>query len=105
MLLGCSGFEWDKGNIEKNWKKHRVSPVECEQVFFNQPVIISGDVQHSAGEFRYYTLGRTDTGRLLFVSFTIRGNNMRVISARNMSRKERRAFQAHEKETDSEIQK
>ena len=91
-LPGCTGFQWDKDNIEKNWRKHKVSPVECEQVFFNK-AFITEDVKHSQREKRYYALGLTDDKRLLFVSFTIRKSLIRVISARDMSKKERKIYE------------
>ena len=89
-LSECRGFEWDEGNADKNWTKHRVSPLECEQVFLNLPLVIADDPQHSQVESRYYALGQTDAGRRLFVVFTIRADRIRVISARDMNRKERR---------------
>jgi len=92
MLHQCSGFEWDEGNIDKNWLKHKVTPAECEQVFFNQPLVVRDDMQHSATEKRFYALGKTDMQRFLFMAFTVRENLIRVISARDMSRKERRLF-------------
>ena len=91
-LFNCKGFEWDRGNVEKKWFKHKVSPVECEQVFFNK-ALIDEDVKHSQREKRYYALGLTNNKRLLFVAFTIRGNLIRVISARNMSKKERNIYE------------
>jgi uncharacterized DUF497 family protein len=90
------GFEWDQANAQKIWKKHRVSPFECEQIFFHRPLVVADDLQHSQGESRYYVLGRTDDRRLLFLVFTIRRNRIRVITARDMSRKERRVYQSHE---------
>ncbi len=95
-LLQCSGFQWDAGNSEKNWIKHRVSREECEQVFLNRPLVVSGDPKHSQVEDRHFVLGNTDTGRGLLVVFTIRGDTIRVISARDMNREERSIF--HEKE-------
>jgi uncharacterized DUF497 family protein len=92
------GFEWDERNSEKVWRKHKVSPFECEQVFFNQPLIAAPDESHSAAENRLYVLGRTDAQRLLFVVFTPRGNLVRVISARDMSRAEREVYRSHEEE-------
>jgi hypothetical protein len=92
-ISNCEGFEWDKANIEKNWLRHNVSPFECEPVFFNTPLIIADDTKHSGGERRYYMLGKTDSSRMLFVAFTIRKNLIRVISARDMSRKERNAYE------------
>jgi len=88
------GFDWDEGNLLKNWEKHGVSAAECEQVFFNRPLITGEDHAHSDVELRWYALGVTDGGRQLFIVFTIRQNKIRVISARNMSRHERRIFES-----------
>ena len=92
-LVRCTGFEWDEGNREKNWTRHRVSVAECEQVFFNIPLLIAEDEQHSGSEPRYYLLGQTDAGRKLFVVVTVRGESVRVISARDMSRRERKGYE------------
>jgi len=92
ILFQVEGFEWDQSNIEKNWEKHRVSYLECEEVFFNQPLLVREDEIHSKFEPRYYVLGRSNDGRHLFIVFTIRRNKIRVISARNMSRRERRIY-------------
>ena len=89
---GVEGFEWDRANVEKNWQRHRVAFYECEEVFFQEPLIIAMDVAHSASEPRYVAYGRTIGGRWLTVVFTIRGQRFRVISAREMSRKERKAY-------------
>lgn len=86
------GFDWDEGNINKNWDAHQVSHIEAEQVFFNDPLLIASDEKHSAAEVRYFALGKTDFGRLLFVVFTTRKHLIRVISARDMSKKERKAY-------------
>jgi uncharacterized DUF497 family protein len=87
------GFEWDKGNLEKNWKSHSVLPLESEQIFFNEPLIVAHDEKHSSEkETRFAALGMTDAGRLLFIIFTIRKNLIRVISARDMSRNERKVY-------------
>ena len=102
-LMRCKGFQWDRHNAEKNWLKHRVTPSECEQIFFHRPLVIAPDVKHSAKESRYYALGSTDGGRLLFEVFTIRGDQIRVISARDMNDRERLEFESHE-EQDTEIQ-
>lgn len=88
------GFEWDEGNLLKNWETHRVSASECEQVFFNRPLVAIPDEKHSVDEPRFYALGVTDAGRNLFVVFTVRQKNIRVISARNMNRRERKVFEA-----------
>jgi len=84
-IAKCTGFEWDKGNDLKNWKKHAVSNLECEQIFFNKPLITQHDQKHSTTETRYYALGRTDANRMLFVVFTTRNNRIRVIIARDMN--------------------
>jgi uncharacterized DUF497 family protein len=97
FLSKCSGFEWDKGNSGKNWLKHRVTPYECEQAFFNQPLIVADDEKHSQNEARYFALGQTDAKRPLFVVFTVRRHSIRVISARDMNAKEREAYKTHEK--------
>jgi len=95
-ITSCTGFQWDDGNVLKNWKKHRVSALECEQTFFNSPLIGAPDANHSGREDRFYTLGQTDLGRLLFIVFTVRANQIRVISARPMSKKERRKYESQE---------
>lgn len=93
-LAACEGFQWDAANAEKVWARHRVTPAEPEEVFLNRPLVVGDDKEHSAMEDRLYALGQTDAGRLLFVVFTIRGRLIRVISARDMSRKERKAYQS-----------
>ncbi len=85
ILESCSGFEWDEGNITKNWDKHNVSIVECEQIFFNKQLIVKRDKKHSNFENRYYVLGRTNMDCLLFAVFTVRENKIRIISARDMT--------------------
>jgi|TARA_R110000751_G_scaffold35785_7_gene87946 uncharacterized protein len=89
------GFEWDDGNARKNAEKHDVSQSEAEQVFFNEPLLMVPDPMHSASERRIHALGRTDDGRLLHITFTLRTDDtkIRVISARNMSRKERSYYE------------
>lgn len=90
---GCTGFQWDAGNSDKSWIKHGVSRAEAEQVFFNQPLILELDATHSQTEERLFVLGKTNAGRLLFEAFTIRGEFIRVISARDMRESERRSFE------------
>ena len=93
ILKGCTGFNWDGGNSDKNWLKHFVSKRECEQVFFNKPIIIAHDEKHSQIELRYFLLGKTDNSRLLLIVFTIRDTLIRIISARDMSKKERSIYE------------
>ena len=96
ILQEGNGFEWDRHNAKKNWEKHKVTPAECEQIFFNKPLIIADDIKHSDSERRFYALGKTDLHRNLFIVFTIRKNLIRVISARNMNKKEERSYEEHE---------
>ena len=84
-LSRCTGFQWNGGNAEKNWEKHRVSRLECERLFFNEPLLVVQDAEHSQDESRYYALSQTNRDRKLFVVFTIRNDLIRVISARDMS--------------------
>lgn len=86
------GFDWDEGNRDKNWAKHQVSNAECEELFFNSPLIVAEDVKHSLSETRWFALGRTNVGRTLFIAFVIRDLKIRVVSARDMSRKEREIY-------------
>lgn len=96
-LADCTGFEWDAGNADKNWERHGVTQGESEEIFFNRPVLVAADPTHSQGEPRYAALGQTSEGRLLAVVFTIRGTLIRVISARDMSRRERRRYEQDRK--------
>jgi uncharacterized DUF497 family protein len=81
-----TGFQWDEGNINKNLYKHNVENWECEQVYFNEPLIILDDPKHSYAEKRWAAFGKTDAGRMLTVIFTKRGSIIRVISAKDMKR-------------------
>lgn len=94
-LRECEGFDWNERNLGKNWERHRVSDGECEQVFFNQPLVALPDEKHSDHEERIHVLGETDSGRRLFVVCTLRGKRLRVISARDMSQREREAYRSH----------
>src|SRR6218665_3654315 len=90
-LSQIQGFEWDAGNARKNQDKHSVSQSEAEQVFFNDPLLLLTDQRHSADEARYHALGKTDDERRLLIAFTLRQDEtlIRVISARDMNRRER----------------
>ena len=94
-LVQVEGFDWDEGNSRKSVEKHDVSQAEAEQIFFNYPLLIVENVSHSVRELRLQALGRTDTGRLLHISFTLRGDGRltAVISARTMHRKERLRYE------------
>ena len=90
-----TGFDWDSGNERKNADAHGVSQIEAEQAFFNQPLIVTFDGKHSDSEKRVRALGVTNNGRLLTMVFTMRagGELIRVISARDMHRKERKEYE------------
>lgn len=88
-----AGFSWDKGNIDKNWTKHKVAVKECEEIFFNVPLLFFTDTRHSQKEERIVAYGKTDQERKLTVVFTIRAQKIRVISARNQHKKERRLYE------------
>jgi uncharacterized protein len=90
-----AGFDWDDGNSRKSADKHDVGQAEAESIFFNDPLIVVEDAKHSERELRLHALGKTAQNRLLHVTFTLRQNGtmIRVISARDMHRKERKAYE------------
>lgn len=92
-LINLTGFDWDESNREKNWEKHGVLAGECEEVFFNLPLLLQPDPAHSQREPRVYVLGHTTAGRRLFIAFTVREDKICVISARDMSKKERKIYE------------
>lgn len=87
------GFDWDQANLE-HIKKHNVDYRECEEAFLNKPLIVNKDEAHTQIEERFRVVyGQTNKGRLMFMIFTIRNHKLRVISARDQSKKERKEFQ------------
>jgi uncharacterized DUF497 family protein len=90
-----TGFDWDDGNRRKSADKHAVTPAEAESVFFNDPLIVVEDVKHSGAEQRLNALGKTAQNRFLLVTFTLRNDRtfIRIISARDMHRKERNYYE------------
>ena len=94
-LAQITGFDWDNGNSRKSKEKHSVIQSEAEQIFFNLPLLLLEDIAHSQKEARYHALGNTDDDRKLHVTFTLRaeGTLIRVISARDMNRKERTVYE------------
>lgn len=92
---GLITFEWDKGNSEKP-KKHGLTLGETEEAFFDDNKVIFTDWKHSGVEQRITLLGKTEKGRLLNITYTIRGSKIRVITARPINRKE---VQLYEKAT------
>lgn len=86
-------FEWDSGNITKSWIKHGIRKEECEEVFLNRPLKIFDDNKHSSIESRYLAYGKTSSDLYLIIVFTLRNHNIRVISARRQSKKEREIYE------------
>jgi len=86
------GFDWDDANKDKNWHRHNVAWWECEEVFFNQPLYVHKDDRHSLIEERFYVLGKTNNSRLICMVFTRRKSKIRIISARDMHKKERKVY-------------
>lgn len=91
-------FEWDKGNIDKNRIKHNVEVKEAEEAFENDPKFLFSDDKHSLEEKRYGIYGRTNNGRKLSIVFIVRNGKVRVITARDMSKVERRTYEEKIKE-------
>ena len=100
-LAACIGFDWDEDNAPKIRDRHAVSAGECEQVFFGEPLLVAPDAKHSGTEERWAALGRTLDGRGLAIVFTLRGDRIRPISARDMNRKERELYGQAEDQADS----
>ena len=92
FLADLDGFEWDPGNSDKNWLLHRVRQTEAEQALLNRPLVFAVDLKHSQQEPRFMAMGHTDTKRQLAIVFTVRGRLIRVISARPLSRPERKVY-------------
>ncbi|OGH14878.1 MAG: hypothetical protein A3C27_03500 [Candidatus Levybacteria bacterium RIFCSPHIGHO2_02_FULL_39_36] len=87
------GFDWNKANINKSWEKHKVSSREAEELFINKPLLIFDDKKHSIKEKRLVAYGRTNKDRKLTIVFTFRKEKLRVISARDQNRKERKVYE------------
>jgi uncharacterized DUF497 family protein len=94
-VAAITGFDWDEGNSRKSASKHGVTQSEAEQIFFNQPLLMLEDSKHSQKEQRFHALGVTDDAKLLHVTFTLHasGSLIRVISAREMHRNERKVYE------------
>jgi uncharacterized DUF497 family protein len=92
LLASVEGFEWDDGNSDKNWLRHEARQAEAEQALLNKPLVVNVTGKHGGAEPRFIALGQSDAGRLLTVVFTVRGKLVRVISARAMSKRERKRY-------------
>lgn len=91
-LSVCTEFEWDAGNRLKSHMKHGVTQAEAEELFFSAP-LVARDSGHSGAEARFHALGETAAGRRLLAVFTVRGQRLRIISVRDMSRRERQVYE------------
>jgi len=100
-FAGLDGFDWDAGNSDKNWRRPAVRRGEAEQSLLNRPVLVWADIEHSGEEPRFIALGHTDANRWLLVVFTIRGTRIRVVSARPMSKSERKIYDQAQKDTEA----
>jgi uncharacterized DUF497 family protein len=98
FIADFDGFQWDAGNRNKNYEKHGVTIEEIEEVFLNSPLFFFEDVKHSTFEKRTLSLGKTFEERSLSITFTTRDGRIRVISARDMSKKERKTYEENAKE-------
>ena len=100
ILPEPKSFEWDKGNLPKNLHKHDVTYQEAEEIFSNNPLVITSDIQHSLPhEHRYWALGRTRSDRKLFATFTIRNDKVRIISIRDMTETEEDIYEEFEEDS------
>lgn len=92
-LTKIIGFEWDEGNIDKSYQKYEITPNEAEEVFLDESILLLGDIEHSKREERFRAIGKVVEGEILFLAFTLRGNRIRIISARKANKKERRLYE------------
>ncbi len=86
-------FEWDKGNFDKSYQKHGITPNEAEEVFLDKDLLILEDLKHSKEEERFMALGKIFQGSILFLSYTVRKDKIRIISARFANKKERKLYE------------
>lgn len=92
-LNGIRRFEWDKGNIDKSYKKHGITPNESEEIFLDEGLQVAKDIRHSQKERRFIGIGKTSDKKILFAVFTLRKDKIRVVSARIANQKERRKYE------------
>jgi hypothetical protein len=85
-------FEWDKGNVDKSYQKHGITPNETEEAFLDEKAIFLEDIRHSKKEERHLLIGKTAEEKLLLVVFTLRHKKIRIISARKANRKEKNKY-------------
>jgi len=103
ILKNCTGFQWDGGNSTSNYHRHDLTTAECEEVFFNRPIAIADDMKHPQNGDRYIAYGKTSKQRNLVVVFTVRGESIRIICAKDMESAEKRTQRGHGKEESAQI--
>lgn len=86
-------FEWDPQKAARNLQRHGVSFAEAATVFADPLSVTVADPDHSTAEDRFLIVGQSYRGRLLIVSFAERGNRIRIINARELTRAERKAYE------------
>lgn len=92
-LSNITEFEWDKGNIDKSYRKHGITPKEAEEIFLDINLKVQTDIKHSEIEERFIGIGKTFENKILFTIFTFRDNKIRIISARIANKKERSKYE------------
>ena len=92
-LSKLTGFEWDKGNLDKSYKKHSVTQGEAEELFIDPDVLLLDDAKHSQKEERSIAIGKTTNRKIPFTVYTVRKDKIRIISARTANKKERRRYE------------
>jgi uncharacterized DUF497 family protein len=86
-------FEWDNAKADQNLLKHGITFNEAQTVFDDPFYVDFYDPDHSENEERYLIIGTSNQGRLLIMSYTERGDAIRLISARELTRSEREAYE------------
>lgn len=102
-LRQSSEFEWDRGNLDKSYEKHGITPSEAEEVFLDERLIVAPAFRHTGKEERFIAIGKPSTAKILFCVFTMRGKRVRIISARRANKKERDLYESKEITKDSKI--
>jgi hypothetical protein len=86
-------FDWDDGNINKNFERHLITTNMAEEPFKDRYLLTFPDPSHSKKEARYNLIGKTKDEDLLFITYTIRATKIRIISARVADKKERKFYE------------
>jgi len=87
-------FEWDLNKATTNEKKHGICFSEATTMFGDQLELTISDPDHSSGEYRFLSIGRSNAGNLLVVSYTERQQELiRIISARKATRQEQKYYE------------